>query len=165
MSSSYPVNDAVSAVFSLLSDPDFIVARSDAIGELEATCEVELQDEKTVLQITRRIARHNVPKMLSRVLNPVQTINFVEYWWPSGHGMVGHYTADIVDLPIVISAQLQLVPTPEGCAYVIEHGAKANILLIGGAVERFIIGQTAEGVGAEIDYLKRRLHPSSAASI
>ena len=157
MSLSYPVRGSVSAAFTLLSDPDFIVARSAAIGEREATCELEQQGEKTVLFITRRISRHNVPKMLVKVLNPVQTVNFVEQWWPDGGDMVGEYTADVVDLPIEITARLRLKSTPEGCEYLIEHGARAGIPLISGAIERFIVSQTGDGVDAEIDYLNQQI--------
>ena len=157
MSLNYPVRGSVSEAFKLLSDPDFIVARSTAIGEFEATCEVEQQGEKTVLFITRRIAWHNMPKMLSKVLNPAQTVNFVEQWWCEGEDMVGEYVADIVDLPIAINAGLRLRPTPEGCEYLVKHGATAGIPLISGAVERFIVSQTGEGVGAEIDYLNQQI--------
>ena len=98
-----------------------------------------------------------MPKMLSKVLNPVLTINFVEHWWAEGEDMVGEYVADVVDLPIEINASLRLRSTPDGCEYLIEHGAKAGIPLISGAVERFIVSQTGEGVAAEIDFLNQKI--------
>ena len=157
MSLNYPVRGSVSEAFKLLSDPDFIVARSTAIGELEATCEVEQQGEKTVLLITRSIALHNVPKMLSKVLNPVQTVNFIERWWAEGNDMVGEYTADIVDFPIEIRATMRLQSTPEGCDYLIDHAASAGIPLISAALERFIVSQTGDGVNDEIAYLNEEI--------
>jgi hypothetical protein len=156
MAHTFPVNCDVDKAFSLLSDPFFINARNLAIGELESDCKVEQQGDKTVLYITRRIARDGVPKALTKILKPVQTVEFVEEWHKEGDTMVGHYKSDIVGMPVVVNAELKLIPTPNGCEYFIDHTAKAKIPLVGRLVEKFIISQTGDGVGAEIDYMNKQ---------
>jgi hypothetical protein len=157
MAHTFPVNCDVQTAFAKLSDPEFINARNVAIGELLSTCEVERQGDKTVLHIVRRIARENVPKALTKVLKPVQTVNFVEEWQAEGDGMVGHYHSIIEGMPVTVDAKLALRPTPDGCEYFIDHTAHARIPLVGRLVEKFIISQTGGGVGAEIDYLNSTL--------
>ena len=157
MAHTFPVNCDVKTAFALLSNPDFLNARNEAIGEMASNCEVEKQGDKTVLHITRRIARKNIPKVLTKVFKPVQTIEFVEEWRADGNNMVGHYTSDIVGMPVNVDAQLKLIETPQGCDYFIDHTAKAKIPLVGRLVEKFIISQTGDGVGAEIDYLNQHL--------
>ncbi len=157
MAHTFPVNCDVKTAFALLSDPNFLNARNQAIGELESSCVVEKQGDKTVLHITRRIARKNIPKVLTKVFKPEQTIEFVEEWRPDGNNMVGHYKSDILGMPVKVDAQLKLIETPKGCDYFIDHTAKAKIPLVGRLVEKFIISQTGGGVGAEIDYLNKQL--------
>ena len=157
MAHNYPVNGDVKTVFALLSDPAFINARNLAIGELESTCRVEQQGDKTVLHITRRIKRDNIPRALTKVFKPVQTVEFVEEWRREGDDMVGHYSSDIVGLPVTVDAELRLIKTADGCEYYIDHRPKARIPLVGRLVEKFIIGQSKDGVGAEIDYLNSTL--------
>jgi hypothetical protein len=157
MAHTFPVNCDVDKAFSMLSDPFFINARNLAIGELESDCRVEKQGAKTVLYITRRIGRDNVPKALTRVIKPVQTIEFIEEWHQEGASMVGHYKSDIIGMPVKVDAELKLTPTPNGCEYTIDHTAKAKIPLVGRLVEKFIISQTGDGVAAEIDYLNKQV--------
>lgn len=157
MANSYTVNCDVKKAFSLLTDPEFINARNVAIGERPSSCEVKRAGDKIILHITRRIARQNVPKALSKVLKTEQTIHFVEEWQPDGDNMVGHYKSEIEGLPITVDADLALRATPGGCEYYIDHHPHANIPLVGRLVEKFIISQSKGGVGAEIDYLNSRL--------
>ena len=157
MAHTFPVNCDIDKAFSMLSDPIFINARNLAIGELESDCRVEKQDNKTVLYITRRIMRDNVPKALSKVIKPVQTVEFVEQWHKEGDSMVGHYKSDIAGMPVKVDADIKLTPSPNGCTYTIDHTARAKIPLVGRLVEKFIISQTGDGVGAEIDYLNGQL--------
>jgi len=157
MAHTYPVNCDVAKAFSLLCDPDFLNARHVAIGEKPSSCEVTQEGDKTVLRITRRIKRDNVPKALTKILAAEQTIHFVEEWRPDGDNMVGHYKSEIDGLPIKVDADLALRATAEGCEYYIDHQPHAKIPLVGRLVEKFIISQSKNGVGAEIDYLNSRL--------
>jgi len=157
MAHTYTVNCNVEQAFALLSDPEFLNARHLAIGERASSCEVKRQGDKTILHITRRIHRENVPKALSKVLKTEQTIHFVEEWQPDGDNMVGHYKSKIDGLPIKVDADLTLRATPNGCEYIIDHHPHASIPLVGRLVEKFIISQSKGGVGAEIDYLNSRL--------
>lgn len=147
----------IDTVFELLTDPDFLVERSISIGELSADCEIEEDGEKTTIKMNREVERDDLPKFLAKLFNPVQTLKFTEEWQSNGNNKAGKYSIDVVGQPVTIMAKLKLSETDEGCEYSIEHSAKASIPLIGGKIEKFIIGQTADGVEQEINYLREKL--------
>ncbi|OYU93191.1 MAG: hypothetical protein CFE45_21195, partial [Burkholderiales bacterium PBB5] len=47
----------------------------------------------------------------------------------------------------------ELLPDGKGCLYRIRHQAKVKVPLIGGVVEKFVLGQTEQGCADELDYL------------
>lgn len=157
MSLHYEFEHEVESVVNLLTDPRFLVDRCLGLGELEADCEVEAQGDTTVIGLTRKVQR-DLPRFLAKMFDPVQTMQMREEWQPDGEGgWKGEFTIDIEGQPVSIGASFELYPTEEGCCYSIEHHAKAKIPLIGGKVEKYVLGQTEEGCTAEIEYLQQQL--------
>ncbi len=156
MSLTYQFSHDVDTVFALLTDPDFLVDRSLDLGELSADCEVEEEGSKVTIRMTREVSR-DIPKFLAKVFSSTQTLEFVEEWQSIGDTKIGKYSCNVVDQPVTVNAKFKLSPTDEGCEYSIEHSAKAKIPLIGGKVEKFIAGQTGDGVDKEMDYLESKL--------
>ena len=134
-----------------------MVERSIAIGELSADCEIEDDGTTTTIRMNREVERDDLPKFIAKLFNPVQTLKVTEEWQSDGNDKVGTFSVDVVGQPVAVMAKLKLTETDEGCEYSIEHSAKASIPLIGGKIEKFIIGQTAGGVEQEINYLREQL--------
>ncbi len=149
---------AVEEVFGLLTDPDFIVKRSLALGDLESRCKVEERGDATVVVSDRRV-RRDVPAFLARIFDPVQAIRMTETWRPNDDdsGWVCRQEVDIKGQPISVFADIELFATEDGCCYQVEQRAKAKIPLIGARVEKFAVSQALEGCAAEIDYLHRQI--------
>ncbi|MDH5171271.1 MAG: hypothetical protein OEW92_02545, partial [Gammaproteobacteria bacterium] len=61
---------AVEEVFGLLTDPDFVVERSLALGDLESSCKVQERGEVTVVVSDRKV-RRDIPSFLARIFDPV----------------------------------------------------------------------------------------------
>ncbi|MEH6519547.1 MAG: DUF2505 family protein, partial [Halioglobus sp.] len=59
--------------------------------------------------------------------------------------------------PVTISASFKLLPTRTGCRYTVSHSVKAKIPLVGGRVEKYILGQTADGARDELGYASNHL--------
>jgi aryl carrier-like protein len=145
------------SVFNLLTDPDFLVDRCLALGELEASCEIEEQGEKTVISLTRKLQR-DLPAFLARMMDSVQVMHLTEKWQADGEGgWSGDYTFEVEGQPVTIGATFELYPTDDGCCYSIEHRASAKIPLVGRRVEKFILGQAEQGCTAELEYLQNQL--------
>jgi hypothetical protein len=147
----------VESVFDLLTDPDFLVDRCLALGELEASCNADKDGDGTVLNMTRKIER-DLPGFLAKMMNPIQTMHVTEQWQPDGEGgWTGDYAFEVEGQPVSIGADFELYPTDGGCCYSIEHRASARIPLVGRRVEKYILGQAEEGCTEELDYAAQLL--------
>lgn len=157
MSMHYEFEHDAESVFNLLTDPQFLVDRCLAMGELEASCEVEEKAGATVISLTRMLKR-DLPRFLTKMMDPEQTMHMTETWQADGEeGWSGEYTFEMEGQPVVIRAKFELYPTDAGCCYTIEHQVKAKIPLIGGKIEKYISGQAEDGCTDELDYAKEQL--------
>lgn len=157
MSVSYEFEHDVQTVYEALTEPQFLVDRCSALGELSAECDAEeAEDGTTTVNLCREIKR-DLPKILAKVFDPVQIMDMTEQWRPEGDGWSGSWTMDVRGQPVVISARFELVPTTKGCHYSVTHSAKAKVPLIGRQLEKYILGQTSEGATDELSYLEEYL--------
>lgn len=140
-------------VFEQLCDPDFLVDRCLALGELEAECEVEERGGETVITMRRTVER-KLPAFLARLFNARQQVELVERWKGKGKNRHGSYTLRVLGQPVRVEATLELRPLAGGgCSYTVNHTARADIPLVGRRIEAFILDQTEDGARAELDYL------------
>jgi len=146
----------VETVYESLTDPQFLVDRSLALGELSAECEVTEDEGVTTISLVREISR-DLPRVLAKLFDPVQIMDMTENWYEDDEGFSGDWTIAIRGQPVKITAEFELVPTDEGCQYTVTHKAKAKVLLVGRQVEKYILGQTADGARDELDYLANEL--------
>ena len=61
----------------------------------------------------------------------------------------------IVGKSFTVQSVFELVPDGQGCLYRIRYHDKVNVPLLGGVVEKFILGQTEQGCADELDYLAK----------
>ena len=153
MSVSYEFEHDVQTVYETLTEPQFLVDRCTAMGELSAECEAEEADDGTTTVTLCREIKRDLPRILSKVFDPVQVMDMTEEWCPDGDGWRGKWTMEVRGQPVVISASFELVPTVKGCQYTVTHSAKAKVPLIGRQLEKYILGQTSEGATDELSYL------------
>ncbi len=153
MTVKFDFNHALEEVFGALTDPDFLVERCIAMGELSAECDLEEDDEGLTLTLVREIQR-DMPRALARVFGASQVTDMSEQWWPDGDGWRGHWRMTVRGQPVTIEADFELQPQGKGCRYSVSHTAKARIPLLGRQVEKYILGQTAGGARDELTYLR-----------
>ena len=73
----YAFDCNVDRVFSLLTDPDFLVDRSIQLGELAAECDVTERKDETVVSMTREVER-KLPAFAAKLF--VGSINSAVCW-------------------------------------------------------------------------------------
>ena len=146
----------IETVYEALTDPDFLVDRCLALGELSAECEVERTKKVTTVRLVREI-RRDLPKFLARLFGNEQITEMTEKWVPSKEGWRGDWTLEVQGQPVTVFADFALVSTATGCRYRVSHRAKAAIPLVGSKVEKYILSQTSDGAEDELNYLKRYL--------
>ena len=143
----------VQAVHDALTAPQFLVDRSQALGELCAECDVEDNEEFTTISMVREVGRA-LPGVLARLFDPVHVMDMTEKWQPDGEGWRGNWTMAVRGQPVTILGSFELVPTNGGCRYSVSHQARAKISFVGSQVQKFILGQTIKGANDELEYLR-----------
>jgi hypothetical protein len=157
MSLTFDFAHSAEDVFELFTDPDFLVDRSLAIGELSADAEVA-EDEDGVVYVTmRREVSQDLPAFLAKLFNPKQVLNLEETWTQDGDTFVGNSEYTVEGQPVNVKTQMQLTPNDSGCTFSITYNIKADIPLIKGKVEKFIKGNCEEGTKKELDFAVSRL--------
>lgn len=163
MALEFSLSAPVETVFERLTDPDYLVERSLALGELDADCTVE-EDDKSVLITMRREIERKLPAVLARLFSSRQTVELVERWSTAGRVHTGSYALKVLGQPVTVKAELQLTSAGAGKSlYTVRHSAKAAIPLVGGKVEAFILSQTEAGARAELEHLAKSLAPKPKA--
>lgn len=152
----FPLKHDIQRVYETLTDPEFLVDRCLALGELSAECEVEEDGEATVITLVREIQR-DLPRLLVKLFDAVQVMDMTETWTPHGDGWRGSWEMKVRGQPVTVGADFELVPSAGGCRYRVSHRASAKIPLAGKAVEKYILGETTGGARDELTYLSRYL--------
>ncbi len=156
MSIQFNFDQSVDAVYQLLTDPDFLVERSTALGELSADAEVEEYDDETVVKMTREVKRE-LPSVLAKMFNPVQIMKMEETWRRDGDDWSGDFAITVEGQPVKLSAEFSLKANGSGCVYAIKHACKAKIPLVGGKVEKFVLSQAEDGAKQELEFARDKL--------
>jgi hypothetical protein len=146
-------NASMGKVFSLLTDSKWLETRSLALGELSASVKAKKSGGGVALTMTRRV-RRELPGLVAKVMSPESDLIFEESWSAEGDGgRTGTLAMEAVGQPVKITAEFELVPSGKGCVYRITHKCKSSVLLIGGAIEKFTLGQVEKGCADEFGYL------------
>lgn len=156
MSFTYPFTQSADDVFALFSDPDFLVERSLALGEESAEVEVEESGSKVIITMRREVVR-DLPKFLAKLFNPRQVLHVTETWQKIGENYIGKSEFTVEGQPVKVNTSTSIKSTDEGCEFTISYKAKANIPLVGGKVEKFIITNCEEGTQKEVEFTQSRL--------
>ena len=145
-------NAPLDSVYAALTDPKFLEERCLELGELSANCKVRKLAHGHAVTMKREVKRE-LPSFLSKLFNPVQTIVIEERWSDDEDGKTATYKLEVTGQPVEVTADIALRPAGKGCVYEIEHRCKARFPLIGGQIERFVLGQTEAGCKDELEYL------------
>lgn len=157
MSVEFTFDHPVDVVFDLFCDPDFLVERSMALGELSADAEVEEDDSGLIVVKMQREVKQDLPAFLAKLFKPQQTITMNDQWRLVGSNYVGKGEFNVVGQPVTVKVEMTLKPKGKGCVYTVKYKPTANIPLIGGKVEKFIEGNCADGSMKELKYTAERL--------
>ena len=156
MSAAYKFSASADIIFDKLTDPDFLVQRCVALGEKQIECEMESDGYKTEVVLSRTIKR-DLPAVLAKLFGDENRMTMTEKWEQLGDHWIGSYTVVVEGQPVTLKADFSLKPEKQGCIYHIDYSCKAKIPMVGGKVEKFILGQTEEGMRKEMDYLQSQL--------
>ncbi len=148
---------SLDAVFEHLADPDFLVDRAMAVGDVEASYEVE-EDGDLVTVIAQRTTRTELPGFLAKMFKPEQDITITERWYGDSQRMEADYEMEIHGQPARVTAKIVLAATgKKTCSYTVSHKAKVDLPLVGGKAGKFLLAETEKVALAELQYLADQL--------
>jgi hypothetical protein len=155
MSLEFSFKQSADTLFDLLCDPDFLVQRSIALGEISADAETEEDEDGRVTITMRREVKQDLPSFLSKLFKPQQVLLMKEEWQKVGPNYVGKGEFTVDGQPVTVKTEMTIKPKGKGCTYGISYKPKAQIPLVGGKVEKFIEGNCIEGSKKELEYTAR----------
>jgi hypothetical protein len=140
-------------VLALLLDPEFVAARSRAMGELDVNVTVRKDGDRVTL-VNQRNVKRDLPSFAAKLFSPVNQVTQTETWQtgPGAAGAKGSYQLDVKGAPVAIKATFELRPTAAGSEWRITFDISARVPLIGGKLESFVLEQTKVGALKELEY-------------
>jgi hypothetical protein len=149
---------SVERVFSILTSADFLKRRSEAAGEKNVVVTTDGDGPRLHIKVAREIER-NLPSFAKKIFNPRSHITDVQTWDTSGESKISTWTVQIEGQKRVeISGRLTLAPGPSGgCDYTEQVKVTVHLPLIGGPIEKYVIGETASSIRHQIDFIGKEL--------
>ena len=157
MSLKFTFSHSADDVFDLFCDPDFLVERSIALGEISADAEVEEDDRGKIVVSMRREVKQDLPAFLAKMFNPQQVLHLKEEWQQIGDNYIGKGVYDVEGQPVTVNTDMTLKSDGDGSVYTISYKVSAKIPVVGKKVEKFIQGNCEEGTKKELEFAAERL--------
>lgn len=139
------------AVFSLLTDREFLADVCRATGALSQTVDVEKTGSGVTVTTRRDLPTDDIPDFVKRFVGPVLTVVRVDRWEAPGPDGSRHGTLnlEIAGAPVRLTGTLGLRPDGAGAVQDVDCDLKASVPLVGGKVEKAAEPAIRAGLRAE----------------
>ena len=146
------------AVFALFTNKKEIRAKQKALGARNIRIEeCEVDGDSAVVRLIRELPA-DVPGILSKFLQPWNTVEQSEQW---RYLEDGEYEADlaidITNVPVTVSGTLELRTLEEGCVNHVEVTIECGIPFVGKTLAEFVAKDCQRLIADEYDYIRHRL--------
>lgn len=148
----------VERMFALVTDPDFLRRRAEALGEKEIAVTVDRASGQLAIEIKREVEQ-NMPSFMKKLFAPRQTLIDHQTWKSEGGAHISDWTVQVGDgKRIQLRGRLTLAPAAGGgCDYTEAFTATASIPLIGGRIEKYVLGETEASIRKQIEFTGKEL--------
>ena len=146
------------AVFAVFTDAKQIKAKQKAIGARNIRVEdCDRDDDGAVVRFTRELPAE-VPGILSKFLQPWNTVEQSEQWRSSGDGVYkADLSIDVANVPVTVKGTLKLEPVEDGCVNHIRMNVDCGIPFVGKTLAEFVAMDCKRIIAAEYDYISGQL--------
>lgn len=145
----------VEPLFALLTDPDFLRRRAEALGEKNIVIQVDRDGTRLKIRVSRDIER-SLPGFMKKIFNPTNHLVDVQTWDTLGVEKKSEWSVEIAGQKrIELRGRLTLIPAGDGCDYVQAFSVNVAIPLVGGRIEKYIIGETEATMRQQIEALRK----------
>jgi len=153
---------STASVFALFTDSSEIETKQEALGARKIRIvECERDDDGAVVNFVRELPA-DVPGILSRFLQPWNTVEQSEEWRSCDGGVFkADIEIDIANVPVSISGTLKLKPTDDGCVNQVRLDVDCGIPFVGKTLAEFVATDCKRLIANEYEYITDRLGRSS----
>lgn len=146
------------AVFALFTDANEIAAKQEALGARDIRVE-ECETDADVANV--RFIRElpaDVPDLLSKFLQPWNTVEQSEQWQHFSSGLYrADLAIDIANVPVTIKGTLKLEPLDGGCINHVRVSIDCGIPFVGKALVDLVARDCERLIADEYEYITERL--------
>ena len=148
----------VETVYALITDPDFMRRKYDALGGKDIS--IDRSDTAGGCELTtRRTVTVDLPGFAKKVMQPSNTAVQTESWSgaDSDGRRVCNYHVEVQGLPSKITGTVVLSPDGGGTKQVIDADVKVSVPLLGGRLEKFGVETGKDDLGKQVEFTQREL--------
>jgi len=147
-------------LFALFTDKKEITAKQKAIGARNLRVEeCERETDGAVVSFARELPA-DVPGILSKFLQPWNTVEQSEQWRSCGDSVYkADLAIDIANVPVTISGTLKLEPVKDGCVNHVRMAVDCGIPFVGKTLAEFVAKDCKRILADEFEYISDRLGP------
>ena len=154
----HPYSHSLEAVFQAFSDPNFYVAKFEALGNRNVRVIDARHDGDTFSIDIEREVRLDVPRMLASVLGEWNPLLQKERWLRRDDGYANELSVTSEIAPMAISGTMVLCPEGKECRNDVTMVISSKVPLVGRRLEQFAADGTEDSLEEEFvfitDYLK-----------
>lgn len=145
-------------VFALFTDAKEIKAKQKALGARKMRVEECGGDaDGAVVRFVRELPA-DVPGILSKFLQPWNTVEQSEQWQSCSDGVYkADICIDIANVPVTISGTLELKPVKNGCVNHVRMAVDCGIPFVGKTLAEFVAKDCKRIIADEYQYISDRL--------
>ncbi|MDH3577797.1 MAG: DUF2505 domain-containing protein [Gammaproteobacteria bacterium] len=145
-------------IFCLFTDSDEIEAKQLALGARNIhVVDCARDSDGAVVRFVRELPAE-VPGILSRFLQPWNSVEQLEQWRSlSGGRFKSNLTIDVANVPVTVSGTLELKPLDDGCVNQVRLVVDCGIPFVGKSLAEFIASDCKRLIAAEYKYITDRL--------
>ena len=151
-------SNSTHAVFALFTDPSEVKAKQEALGARNIRIvECENDPGGATVRFKRELPAE-VPGILSRFLQPWNTVEQSEEWRVCEDDRYEcNLGIDVANVPVTIAGTLELEPVDEGCVNHVRLEVECGIPFVGKTLAEFIAADCKRLIALEYDYISDRL--------
>ena len=145
-------------LFALFTDAREIKAKQKALGARKIRIEeCDRDDEGAVVTFVRELPAE-VPGVLSKFLQPWNSVEQAEEWRDCGDGVYeADLEIDIANVPVTIEGTLKLEPMDDGCVNHVRLSVNCGIPFVGKTLADFVGKDCKRLIADEFEYITDHL--------
>ncbi|MCP4301016.1 MAG: DUF2505 domain-containing protein [Gammaproteobacteria bacterium] len=145
-------------VFSLFTDSKEIEAKQKALGARKIrVVNCERDSDGAVVRFVRELPAE-VPGILSRFLQPWNSVEQSERWRSCDGGRFkSDLTIDVANVPVTVGGTLELKPVDDGCVNRVRLVVDCGIPFVGKSLAEFVAADCKRLMAVEYKYITDRL--------